>query len=87
MDCEQEVALEALAEADPCSLADTASLRALHARVLNSSAVAGSGGSSQDDVARLHALFSVALNHGLVSVVVHYVQEVRAPRGLWFKHE
>lgn len=71
MEYHTEVSLETLAEADPCSLADASRLRAVYARVLDADPQA-----PLDDVARLHALFDVALDHGLVSVVVHYVQEV-----------
>lgn len=72
MEYHLEVGLEALAEADPCSLADASRLRAVYARVLDADPHG-----ALDDVARLHALFDVALDNGLVSVVVHYVQEVR----------
>jgi hypothetical protein len=72
MEYHTEVGLEALAEADPCSLADAPRLRAVYSRVLDADSHSG----ALDDVARLHALFDVALDNGLVSVVVHYVQEV-----------
>lgn len=33
--------------------------------------------SVNDDAAKLRSLFDVALDHGLVALVVHYVDEVR----------
>ena len=75
-----EAVLEALAAASPAELAGAASLRALHARCLAVGLPAVADAAS--DVQRLHDLFDLALASNLVSVVVHYVLEVRraAPR-------
>ena len=66
---------ELLARAEPCSLADTHALRALHAQFVAKELIEPEASS---DAARLHALFDYALDSNLVSVVVHYVLEARS---------
>ncbi len=77
-----EAVLEALAEASPASLADAACLRRLHGRCAAAGLVPAGLASADagEDVARLHALFHLALASNLVAVVVHYVQEARPLR-------
>lgn len=65
-------ALEALASAPPSSLSTPSSLQTLHAVLCE----AGLARPAESDVARLHALFDVALKSNLVSVIIDFVVEV-----------
>ena len=71
----EALALDALALAEPTSLADSSRLTELHARC----SAAGLCGPPADGnlVASLHSLFDVALKNNLVSLVLHYIAEAR----------
>ncbi|KAK9824980.1 hypothetical protein WJX81_002675 [Elliptochloris bilobata] len=74
--------LERLADTPPRELARTGAddRRVLHSLFLQCRAAGLTGAPGSNDVARLHALFDVALGHGLGSLVVDYVVEVCSDR-------
>lgn len=71
--------LEALAETPPKAFLQRQSggqstLRELHAQAAQAGLCPAA---ANDDIARLHALFDVALDHGMGGIVSDYIAEVR----------